>query len=65
MKSILFINYIGEGERTSGSSVRPTEMLNAFEQVADQVYLLSGNQIRTERVKKDQKDKANYREEQN
>jgi len=49
---ILYINYIDSGALQSGSSVRPTRILQAFRESGHEIVTLSGNQIGKERKEK-------------
>lgn len=53
--NILYINFVDLESTTSGSSVRPKKMLDAFKEYGYNVYMLTGSNLRTEkkeRIKK-------------
>ena len=49
---ILYINYIDSGTLQSGSSVRPTRILQAFKESGHEIITLTGNQVGKERKEK-------------
>lgn len=49
---ILYINYIDSGTLQSGSSVRPTRILQAFKESGQEIVTLTGNQMGKERKEK-------------
>lgn len=46
---ILYINYIDSDVLQSGSSVRPTRILQAFKESGHEIFTLTGNQMRKDR----------------